>query len=128
MEVLSFPSPDYSVTVKRSVFCKERQVSGTDKVYTIDEIISLITPVAKRYSVASVWLFGSYARGEATSESDVDLLIDGGAIHSLYQLSSFRLDLEDALQKPVDIVTLGCQDQDFVRRIRLDEVILYEAA
>ena len=61
------------------------------KVYTIDEIIELITPVAKRYAVASVWLFGSYARGEATCDSDVDLLIDGGAIHSLYQLSAFIL-------------------------------------
>ena len=98
------------------------------KVYTIEEISAIITPIAKRYGVASVWLFGSYARGEATGESDVDLLIDGGAVTSLWKLAAFRLDVEDALRKPVDIVTLGSQDQDFVQRIRADEVRLYEVA
>ena len=98
------------------------------KIYTIDEIIDIIKPIARRYGVASLWLFGSYARGEATDASDVDLLIDGGDIHLLYQLTAFRLDLEDALQKPVDIVTVGSQDQDFLQRIRADAVILYKAA
>ena len=106
----------------------ERQVSTTDKVYSIDEIIAIIIPIAKRHGAAAVWLFGSYARGEATAESDVDLLIDGGAITSLWKLAAFRLDLEDALQKPVDIVTLGSDDSDFLKRIRADEVRLYEAA
>lgn len=98
------------------------------KVYTIDEIIKIVTPIARHYGVASLWLFGSYARGEATDTSDVDLLIDGGDIHSLYQLTAFRLDLEDALEKSVDIVTIGSQDQDFLRCIRADEVIVYGAA
>ena len=99
-----------------------------DKVYTIDEIIKTVTPIAKRHGVAAVWLFGSYARGEATAESDVDLLIDGGAITSLWKLAAFRLDLEDALQKEVDIVTLGSDDVEFLKRIRTDGVRLYEAA
>ena len=99
-----------------------------DKVYTIDEIIKTVTPIAKRHGVAAVWLFGSYARGEATAESDVDLLIDGGAVTSLWKLAAFRLDLEDALQKSVDVVTLGSHDREFLKRIRADEVRLYEAA
>ena len=101
---------------------------NTVEVYTIDEIIAIITPIAKRHGAAAVWLFGSYARGEATAESDVDLLIDGGAITSLWKLTAFRLDLEDALQKSVDIVTLGSDDGEFLKRIRADEVRLYEAA
>lgn len=98
------------------------------KVYTIGEIARIITPIAKRHGVMHVWLFGSYARGEATEASDIDLLIDGGAISSMWGLSAFRLDLEDALQKSVDIVTLGIEDHDFLNRIRNDEVSLYEAA
>lgn len=38
----------------------------TDKIYTIDEIRSNISPIAKKYGVERVYLFGSYARGEAT--------------------------------------------------------------
>lgn len=45
-------------------------------IYTAEEIRRGITPVAVRYRLKAVYLFGSYARGEATDESDIDLLID----------------------------------------------------
>lgn len=45
-------------------------------IYTVEEIRRCITPVAVRYRLKAVYLFGSYARGEATDESDIDLLID----------------------------------------------------
>ena len=97
-------------------------------IYSIQEITEIITPIAKKHHLKAVYLFGSYARGTATEASDIDLLIDGGAISSMWGLSAFRLDLEDALQKSVDIVTLGIEDHDFLNRIRNDEVSLYEAA
>lgn len=45
-------------------------------IYTIDEISSRIRPVAEKYHLKAVYLFGSYARGEARDDSDVDLLVD----------------------------------------------------
>lgn len=45
-------------------------------IYTAEEIRRRITPVAVRYRLKVVYLFGSYARGEATDENDIDLLID----------------------------------------------------
>lgn len=45
-------------------------------IYTAEEIRLRITPVAVRYRLKAVYLFDSYARGEATDESDVELLID----------------------------------------------------
>lgn len=45
-------------------------------IYTVEEIRRYITPVAVRYRLKAVYLFGSYARGEATDESDEELLID----------------------------------------------------
>lgn len=45
-------------------------------IYTAEEIRRRIIPVAVRYRWKAVYLFGSYARGEATDESDIDLLID----------------------------------------------------
>lgn len=50
----------------------------TDKIYSIDEIKKIISPIASRYGVERVFLFGSYARGEATEESDLDFRIDKG--------------------------------------------------
>ena len=99
-----------------------------DIIYTVDEIRKIVSPIAQKYGVAALYLFGSYARGEATAESDIDFLMDGGEIRSLYQLSAFRLDLEDALGKQIDLLTLGHNDQVFIHKIRKDEVKIYAAA
>ena len=99
-----------------------------EKIYTVDEIREIVIPIAKKHGVAALYLFGSYARGEATAESDVDFLLAGGKICSLYQLAAFRLDLEDALGKQVDILTLGQNNQLFIHKIRKEEVKIYAAA
>ena len=99
-----------------------------DKVYSVGEIIEIASPIAKHYGVAALYLFGSYARGEATAESDIDFIMDGGEIRSLYRLSAFRLDLEEALGKKVDLLTFGHSDQVFIHKIRKDEVKIYAAA
>lgn len=45
-------------------------------IYTLDEIAQRIRPVAERYRLRAVYVFGSYARGEAGENSDIDLLVD----------------------------------------------------
>ena len=99
-----------------------------EKIYTVDEIREIVIPIAKKHGVAALYLFGSYARGEATDESDVDFLMDGGEIRSLYQMAAFRLELEDALGKQVDLLTLGQNNQLFIHKIRKEEVKIYAAA
>jgi len=50
---------------------------------TVAEIQTIVTPLVEPFPVVRVILFGSYARGEATEKSDVDLIIDSeGAIDS----------------------------------------------
>ena len=94
-------------------------------VYSIAEIKERVIPIAENYGVKRVVLFGSYARGEATENSDVDFRIDEGKIHDLFALSDFRLDLEDILCKKVDVVTsVGLRDK-FLTSIKDDEVVLY---
>ena len=44
--------------------------------YTLDELKLLISPIAKQYGVQSVSLFGSYSKGTADADSDVDLKIE----------------------------------------------------
>lgn len=51
--------------------------------YTIDEIREIVAALAARYGADRIYLFGSYARGDANKDSDIDLRIDKGAIRGL---------------------------------------------
>lgn len=95
------------------------------KPYTIDQIRSIVSPIAREHGVESVALFGSYARGKADAGSDVDLKIEKGRVRSLFQICGFRLALEDALQLPVDLVTSESVDKKFLESIADEEVLLY---
>ncbi|MDD2402342.1 MAG: nucleotidyltransferase domain-containing protein [Clostridia bacterium] len=95
------------------------------KNYTIEEIKSIIKPIAQKYGVARVYLFGSYARGEATENSDVDLRVDKGALKGMFALCGLYTEIEEALQMKVDVLTTGSLEDDFLRNIQKEEVILY---
>lgn len=60
---------------------------------------------AKRHGVDHLRAFGSLARGEATAESDVDLLVDLKPGHTLLDLAAFRRDAAEILDLPVDVAT-----------------------
>ena len=47
-----------------------------DKVYTIPELKTILSPVFAEHGVKRAVLFGSYAKGTATEKSDIDLLVD----------------------------------------------------
>lgn len=99
-----------------------------DRIYSIEEIKNRISPIAVRYGVERVYLFGSYAKGCATVKSDIDLRIDKGALKGLFALSGMRLDICDVLSKDVDLLTTNSLDEKFRNRIREDEVLIYERA
>ena len=74
----------------------------SDAVYTIPHIQAVLQPVFKAYHVKKAVLFGSYAKGRAVKNSDVDILVDSG----LKGLSFFGLleDVVTALDKNVDLL------------------------
>ena len=96
-----------------------------DKVYTIEEIKAKAIPIAKRYGVKKLSLFGSYARGEANSKSDLDFIYDD--INSKEMFAYFRLiqDLENEFKCHIDLVSNEISDKAFLSEIKNDEVILY---
>lgn len=106
----------------------------TEKVYTINEIRDIVTPIAKRHRVTRIYLFGSYARGEAEHTSDIDLRIDAKNIRTLFELGGLYADLEDALHKSLDLVTTESLRENMhdpmtrklIRNMRKDEILLYE--
>ena len=95
-------------------------------MYTVEFIKEKTIPVAESYGIKSMSLFGSYARGEADDDSDVDLLIDKGDLQGLIQYISFVHELEDSLSCHVDVVTTGINDKEFLNKISGEEILLYE--
>lgn len=95
-------------------------------MWSINNIKSIIEPFAREYGLRKVYLFGSYAKGTATENSDVDLLIEIGRKMSLLGLSGLRQDISQSLELPVDIVTTKSLDDNFREAIKGSEVLLYE--
>lgn len=94
--------------------------------YTINEIKNKTIPIAKAYGIGRMSLFGSYARGEAKEDSDVDLYIERGKLKSLLQYFAFVDELENVLDCHVDVVTTGIEDKQFLASIMQEGVLLYE--
>ena len=100
-------------------------IGGFIMIYTLDEIKEKTIPIAEKYGVSRMSLFGSYARGEATDESDVDLLINKGEIKGLIDFVDFIHDLEQSLNCNVDVVTTSSHNKKFLEKICKDEVLIY---
>lgn len=86
------------------------------KIYTIEEIQQLITPILQEYEVEKAYIFGSYARGEATEDSDVDIMIKKGKLETLLQFSGLALKIETVLHKELDLVT----EETYTEQIKYD--------
>ncbi len=107
-------------------------------IYSINEIQSKIHFVAQKYRLKAVYIYGSYARGEATESSDVDFLIDrtNSTIHNLLDLTALKIDLESILDKPVDITeTYTIQQKSaqetsafFVQNVLQERIKIYDNA
>ena len=96
-------------------------------LHTIPEIRQIVSDLAQQYGAQRVYLFGSYARGDMTSDSDIDLRIDKGAIRGL-AFAGLLGDLEDALDTSVALFSTAGMDAEFLKEIQRDEVLLYESA
>jgi len=96
-------------------------------IYSIDDIRTAISPIGREYGIKRMSIFGSYSRGEATENSDIDFhLIDTGGKWGYFKLCGFQQALEDCLGINVDVLTTGAIDNEVLERIRRDEVIVYE--
>ena len=106
-------------------------------IYTLEDIQRRVLPVIEKYRIPAMYLFGSYARGEAREDSDLDFLVDttGTELTSLLRLGVLYCELEELFEKKIDLVTVRAimqesdmpSDLDFrnailKERVRLDAV------
>ena len=74
-------------------------------VKPVQELKRQLEPTLRRYGVVKAAVYGSAARGQATPESDLDLLVEFEPGRSLFDLSGLRLELNDLLGVEADVVT-----------------------
>ena len=107
-------------------------------VYSVEEIKNIVMPIVKRYNIPAIFLFGSYARGEANENSDIDFLVDttGTGLNSLLTLGALYCDLEEAFEKRIDLITVRSimqeprmpSDEDFKNTVLKERVQLNDVA
>ena len=92
----------------------------------IETLSKLIAPIAAKYGVERVYLFGSRARGDDSEDSDYDLSIDQGGLVRLKDFLNFIDELESVLNSRVDVV---CRDDvgksGFYQSMVSSEVLIY---
>ena len=96
------------------------------EIFTFENITNLVTPIAKKYGVKKIYLFGSYARGEATENSDLDFLVFGGDNFKLTLIFALAEDLRKALQKDVDVFEINeiNKDSNFYHTIMKERLLV----
>ena len=100
------------------------------KMLTVEEIQKAVIECMPKDFIDKVYLFGSYARGEADENSDVDLHIYTKNHCSLLDIAGFRMDLVETLGVEIDIVTNKLSRKSpfhrkFSDNVEDDEVLLY---
>lgn len=92
-------------------------------IYTIKQIKQIILPILRKYGIKEVYLFGSYARGEANINSDIDIFCDKGNIRTLPDQVGMEEELKEALNKDVDVVFIGSYMDDYFKKQIMEDII-----
>ena len=106
-------SKTYSISIALIKKCVEEIIFSSDNL---------------KEKILKVFLFGSYARGEETSKSDIDLRLETNEHTSLFDLSEFRYGLIEKLHREVEIVTRDLEEisHDFAVNVKKEEICIYE--
>lgn len=91
---------------------------------SIEEIRERIAPILEKWRVRRASVFGSYARGEADDNSDVDILVELSEDMSLMDLVELKLEIEDAIGKRVDLVEFDAVKPSIRKSVMEDQVAL----
>ena len=115
----------YEGTFKYKQMLSLLEERAKEVVFKVETIKNIVSEVCRAYPIGACYLFGSYAKGKATKESDVDLMIVGDIEGlSFYQ---FYSDLETRLKKKVDVLRLESAVQNvlLMNEILKDGIKIY---
>jgi hypothetical protein len=94
------------------------------RMESIQEIKEKITPILQRYGIKKAAIFGSLAKGEAKTSSDIDILVEIKSDMSLLDYIGIKLELEEALKMRVDLVEYDTIKPIIKERILAEQVVI----
>lgn len=111
-------------------FLLDPSAVASSGVLSLENITMATSKAASLFpDISKVWLFGSYAQGTATKESDIDLRIElnSDATFSLYDLARFTKQIERLTHKEVDVVSARkIKNKNLAQAIEKEKVLIYE--
>lgn len=99
-------------------------MNNVEKIYTIEEIKEIITPILEEHHIIRAGIFGSYAKGKATSSSDVDILVE---FTDIWKPATLEDEIVTALGKEVDVLSYNGINDILRGSILCWEVQIYDA-
>ena len=93
-----------------------------NKKKDIEKLEKKIIPILKRHDIVKAGIFGSFARGEATRKSDIDILIQFKGRKSLLDLARVEIELEKKIRRKADVLTYDSINPLLKERILKEEV------
>lgn len=93
----------------------------------LEKIRKKIKPVAQKYNLMYVWVFGSYAKKTQKKDSDIDILVRTEDVAEGFKIVEVKFALEEVLKKEVDIVTTGSIKGSLLEDEELEEVLVYQS-
>lgn len=100
---------------------------GDVELSELEKIKEKIKPVAEKYNLVYVWIFGSYAKKKQTKDSDVDIIVRTEDVIGGFKIVEVKFALEEALKKQVDIITTDSIKGSLLENENLEEILLYSA-
>ncbi|MBI5651353.1 MAG: nucleotidyltransferase family protein [Chloroflexi bacterium] len=101
--------------------------SGSKRKRNVTNIRRRVLQILKQHDVKRAALFGSFARGENTAHSDLDLLIEFKGQKSLFDLVGLKLALEAKIHRKVDVVTYRALHPALREQILGEQIIVLPA-
>ena len=95
----------------------------SSSVLKLSFIKKVLKEVFKKFQIEKIYLFGSYARGEANKDSDIDILCEKGNISTLLEKIALEDELEQKLGKKVDLIFLDSTMSDYFK-IKIQEDLI----
>lgn len=94
---------------------------GEVKMLTLDDIKNAIVDILAKYPIKKISLFGSYANGSATEDSDVDILVEFLSPNiSLLTISDMKYEIESKLNKEIDLIHAPIEEDSLMK---IDKVV-----
>ena len=96
-------------------------------ILTKEQIITAVETFFTGKPVKKVWLFGSYARGDADDKSDIDILVDVDNNEKVgWEYFGWHEELGEKVNKKVDVLSYGWVNKRIWPYVQKDMQLIYE--